>query len=727
MMSFRIFAAAVILSVSLPAVAQRTIPVNVESTPAGATVFLDTAEGTALGTTPLRRVRIPVGSHTLIYRLENHAEARQQVTIRRWNESFRQELRALGVLSITAGSSEVEGAAVRIDGVPQGQVPVRLTVEPGRHLIQVGREGYVTFSQWAEVAGGQVLTLPVIMQREAPRTGSLLVAGDVSGAAITIDGTPRGTTPAVVDGLAEGQHTVVVEPTEAGQNRFEQTVLITAGERAVVHPTMRPAAPAGGTLRVLANAPGAVIRFDGDVLGEAPVTRENIPPGDHIVEATAEGFEPLQQPVQITAGQHSVVSLQLQAVQLAPGAIVVDADAGGAQVTVDGEPRGAVPVVIEDAQPGVHAVIVEAPGMTPFRTTCSTAPGQDCRINAELGAVSVDVVVTANTEGATLVVDGEDVGPVPFEGSLPAGARRIEVRADGYRTYQAQVVLEPSDTPRAFEIALIGEDELTPEQQVEAARDQAERHRQAVARSGAPLDDDFAVLDFSIGWPYLFEGRLGIGVLPWLEAGVAIRTFVRLTEFEARAKAGWRLAPQFSVGGQVRIGGGIGPSHDPTNQEQSIAGTPDAHNANNFFFSVEALGTLHFSRLGNFTLWAALDFHSDRWDYNGRHNDCPGRICNFSDSDDTRVYTGVDGNGNPTGTPTDRSAFYDDRQNLARFRIGGSLEFILTKNWNAWASFEGVFGGNRRVLGDIFGAGNDDLNLYTRLGVTYKFDYIDRD
>ena len=383
------FSIAVVLTLLASTVsAQRPIPVNITTTPPGATVFVDTPESPSIGVTPLSRVRIPRGNHTLIFRLENHSEARLPINVRRWNESFTQELRALGVIAISAGTPEVTGAEVRVDGVPQGAVPVRMNVEPGRHLIQIGQEGFVTFSQWADVAGGQVMTLPVMMQREAPRTGSLLIAGDVSGAEIVIDGTPRGTTPAVVDGLAEGQHTVIVRPAAEGQVAFEQTVLVTAGERAVVHPTMRPAAPEGGSLRVLANAEGAIIRFDGEVIGQAPATRENIPPGDHIIEASADGFEPLQRPISIEGGRQQVISLELTAVQLAPGVIVVNSDVDNAVVTVDGEERGTAPVVIEDAQPGVHPIIVQAPGRATYRTTCTTAPGQDCRVAAELAEAS---------------------------------------------------------------------------------------------------------------------------------------------------------------------------------------------------------------------------------------------------------------------------------------------------------------------------------------------------
>ncbi|MEM7604397.1 MAG: hypothetical protein AAF411_03500, partial [Myxococcota bacterium] len=265
---------------------------------------------------------------------------------------------------------------------------------------------------------------------------------------------------------------------------------------------------------------------------------------------------------------------------------------------------------------------------------------------------------------------------------------------------------------------VVGVGELTEEERGVQQAGRTERHRQAVARSGAPLDNDYAILDFSVGWPHLFEGRLGIGLLPWLEAGVALRTFVRLTEFEGRVKAGWRIAPQFSAGAQVRIGGGIGPSHSPTSQEEEIAMRDgvdaSSHSANSFFLSLEGLASLHFSRAGNFTLWGAIDFHSDRWDYNGSNNDCPGIVCN----DDGAMVLDSNDDG-----VVDRADFYNDRQNLARFRLGGSLEFIVAQHWNVWGSFEGVFGGNRRVLGDIFGAGNDDLNIYMRLGATYKFGF----
>ncbi|MEM9069636.1 MAG: PEGA domain-containing protein [Myxococcota bacterium] len=707
--------------VSKTAEAQRRYRVNIQSTPPGASVHLDDPNAPALGVTPLRRVRIVRGQHRLIFKLANHEDATLDVNIRRSNETFRATLQALGTITINAMNEGAQGAQARIDGAPAGPLPVRQTVQPGRHMITIEREGYVTFSQWVEVAGAQVLTLPVALEREAPETGSLLVAADVSGAAIYIDGEPRGSTPTVIDGLTAGEHAIEIRPNDTALQPHTATVRIVAGERAVVNASLRPAPAAGGQLRVLVSAPGAEVFLDGEPLGAAPASAENVTPGDHIVEVRAEGYQPAQQPVSIEAGQQRVISVNLEQVVAPLGRIVVNADVAGAVVTIDGEELGAPPVVIDQAPAGTHAVLVRAQGYQEFRHTCETGPGRSCEVTAQMRVVGRPVRVTSNVTGAELYIDGELQGPVPYEGDVPVGAHLVEVRRDGYRAYEAQISFAAGNEPRLLEITLVEVGQLTPEEAAERQAEQRERHRQAVARSGATLPDDLAVLDASVGWPYLFELRLGIGIFDWLEAGIGLRTFGRLTEFEGRVKAGFRPVRQFSAGLQVRFGGGIGPNRDASQHERDVLmgidPTADApsHPTNSFYTSIEALVSLHFLNAGNFTLWSALDIHSDRWDWAADDNNCRYANCCVPGSYGLPTAAGVVGD------------FIDGRQTIARFRIGGSLEFILTRTWNLWGSFEGVFGDPRRVLGDVFGGGNEDLQLYARLGITFKFDYVDRD
>ncbi|MBW2545859.1 MAG: PEGA domain-containing protein, partial [Deltaproteobacteria bacterium] len=127
---------------------------------------------------------------------------------------------APAVLVVTASDAATSGAAIRIDGEPSGNVPVRKTLAPGRHLLQVGKRGFVTFSKWVDLVAGQVVTVPVALQSQAVNTGSLLITADVTGMPVYIDGQRRGGTPLVVDGLTEGDHEVEIRSPGEGYQPF---------------------------------------------------------------------------------------------------------------------------------------------------------------------------------------------------------------------------------------------------------------------------------------------------------------------------------------------------------------------------------------------------------------------------------------------------------------------------------------------------------------------------
>ncbi len=698
--------------------AQRAIPINIESTPPGATVYLDATTGQPLGTTPLRNVRVPSGSHTLIFRMESYEDARLPINVRRWRETFRAVLNPLGTLVITAGNDAASSAAVRVDGQPVGNIPYRGTVQPGRHLIQVGREGHVTFSQWVELAGGQVLTLPVMLEREAPQTGSLLVAGDVSGAPVYLDGEPRGVTPTVIENVPAGEHQLEIRPD--GMEVHRQTIRVVAGERLNLNPTLRPAPAQTGSLRVIANVPNATIRLDGETIGQTPATAPSVTPGEHILEASAEGYQTLQQPVTIESGQQRVVSLQLQEDTRSAGRILVDASVGDATVTIDGEDRGHPPVVIEDAAAGTHTIMIVAQGYEDFRTTCRTAPGRNCEINAQLQSRGTPVrVEAADVRGAQLYIDGELMGPIPYEGNVPAGEHRLEVRAPGYQTHVEQVNLQVSSTPRSFSVAMVEEGDMTEEERAERAEALQRARTGAATHAAAPLPADLATLDVSAGWPYLAELRLGVGIFDWIGAGFSMRTFGRVFEFEGRTNLGIRPVEQISLGVQARFGGGIGPGRDPIQEESDEDDAAESHGVNTVFLSLEAMSTLHFADQGAFTLWLGADFYSDQYDWWGENSDCLVRSDVLGTDMLPLPVTDEPDACDPAGRSED--AVRDGRQNHARLRLGGALELVIDRHWNVWGLLEGIIAGpSRDLYGDIFGAG-EDTELYLRLGFTHKF------
>ncbi|NLE47887.1 MAG: PEGA domain-containing protein, partial [Sandaracinaceae bacterium] len=226
------------VSSSVDAQQSTVIPISIESTPPGATVYLDSTATPPLGVTPLQNVRLRRGQATFIFQLENHEEERLVVNINKRREVFRAVLSPLSTIVVTAGNADAEGAAVRIDGEPVGNVPFQMNVKPGRHLVQVGREGFKTFSQWVDLGSAQSITVPALLEREAPKTGAILVVGDSPGAKILIDGEPKGETPQLIEGIPEGERVVEIVSDREGASAFRERIRVIAGERITLNPTL---------------------------------------------------------------------------------------------------------------------------------------------------------------------------------------------------------------------------------------------------------------------------------------------------------------------------------------------------------------------------------------------------------------------------------------------------------------------------------------------------------
>jgi hypothetical protein len=252
----------------------------------------------------------------------------------------------------------------------------------------------------------------------------------------------------------------------------------------------------------------------------------------------------------------------------------------------------------------------------------------------------------------------------------------------------------------------------------------------------------------SLGWPYFLELRLGVGVHELVDAGFSIRTFGRLTEFEGRVRVGTQIGDirQLAAGAQLRFGGGIGPdtsvripnygaagagagvcnpvdsaapmgSQRCANQDldpsTSSASPPLSSGVNTFFLSLDANVSLLLEPIATVTLWVGMDLSTDQ--YAGHARDSSA-YADFGPSADRLCRVAGMAGGPMIGISC-------PRQDMARMRLGGAIEFNLDRNWGVWGVFEGVVAqgpDHRRVYSDIIGQATD-LRIYPRLGFTYKF------
>jgi hypothetical protein len=127
-----------------------------------------------------------------------------------------------------AVQSRPPGARVLVDGKEVGVTPATVRLPAGPHVleVQVGKlePRVIPLTIRAGVQTSQFIEL-----QEANVTGALSIKSEPSGARVTIDGLPRGTTPATIPNLSAGTHTVVLEL--AGR-KATQTVKIDPGSTA---------------------------------------------------------------------------------------------------------------------------------------------------------------------------------------------------------------------------------------------------------------------------------------------------------------------------------------------------------------------------------------------------------------------------------------------------------------------------------------------------------------
>ncbi len=128
--------------------------------------------------------------------------------------------------------------------------------------------------------------------------------------------------------------------------------------------------------------------------------------------------------------------------------VTINVNVDGATITVDSRevgqsPLGA-PVLLTS---GHHDLEVRLEGYRTVHRTVSVVAGRDMTLAIELTAPPRQgrLRVEANVSGATVLVDGSEVGETPYVGMFDEGEHEITVRADNYRPMTQSVTISAND------------------------------------------------------------------------------------------------------------------------------------------------------------------------------------------------------------------------------------------------------------------------------------------
>jgi hypothetical protein len=120
---------------------------------------------------------------------------------------------------------------------------------------------------------------------------------------------------------------------------------------------------------------------------------------------------------------------------IVPGQLAIDSTPQGAQVQVDGatDPSYVTPFALTNLQPGQHSITVSKAGYSTDTRTVNITSGYRATALVHLAQLMATLVVKSDPPGASIYVDGRDVGPkTPAQVSVDKGQHVVLVRMPGY-------------------------------------------------------------------------------------------------------------------------------------------------------------------------------------------------------------------------------------------------------------------------------------------------------
>ncbi len=177
--------------------------------------------------------------------------------------------------------------------------------------------------------------------------------------------------------------------------------------------------------------------------GPAPFA-ETLEEGDYRVVVEHPDYRAVEQNLRVRPGKVYVVIVEMSQGQFF-GFLRVVSDPPGAAVYVDDRAAGSHgQTPFQNPIPtGEHRVWIERAGYAPEERTVEVGLGEQVTVDATLARVTYGRLrVVANVEGATVYIDGDRAGSVPYEGEVEAGEHEITVSARGMKDWEEDVTIE---------------------------------------------------------------------------------------------------------------------------------------------------------------------------------------------------------------------------------------------------------------------------------------------
>jgi CRISPR/Cas system-associated exonuclease Cas4 (RecB family) len=186
---------------------------------------------------------------------------------------------------------------------------------------------------------------------------------------------------------------------------------------------------------------GAQVILGTRILGTTPLSRFELPAGEHVLKLALAGFAGGEVKVKAKPGRTAKATVKLKRIPETTGYLTMTSTPPGATVSLAGRPIGTTPFKGLEIYHGEHILQLHLPGHLPAEVKIKVAGGGKARKSVKLKRIppTTGVLhVTTKPPGATVVSGGRNWGVTPLSmPRMPPGEYRLEVSLANHATAEA--------------------------------------------------------------------------------------------------------------------------------------------------------------------------------------------------------------------------------------------------------------------------------------------------
>jgi len=321
--------------------------VVVRSTPANAIVFID---GIEQGPTPQQVTKIGVGTHLVRVEKPLYHPYNEEVNVVAdgVNQVQANLQPKFGKLFITSQPPE---AAVYLNDQLKGKTPLTIAqVESDDYTIRLTKDLYHSYEEKFTITDGSESQRPIIL---SPAFGTLDVVSVPEGAEVLVDGQRRGKTPISIPEVPSGEYRLSVQ-----MPLYETLEIQVVIEDGKTNKQSMSLAPRFGTLNITGSPEGAVVKANGQKIGNIPLVNYHIGTGSVELAVERDKYHTQSQFLQIEAEELYPLNIDLLP---HTGTVLAFTEPPDAQVFLDDRKIGPSPQIMKDIAVGSHLLQLKHP------------------------------------------------------------------------------------------------------------------------------------------------------------------------------------------------------------------------------------------------------------------------------------------------------------------------------------------------------------------------------